>query len=124
MVSTAVLAQTADDRKWVAQCVRDNAGTASAAVIRAYCVCMNDKMDDNETRSISVWEKANPNAMRACERKVRLEVAGSSSRRANRRTEGATDHGCALCVQAPVNLPRSCGAEKSSSGPSGTIRSG
>ena len=68
MTSTAVFAQTADDRRWVNQCVRDNAGSASAQVIRAYCVCMNDKMDENETRSISVWEKANPAAMRACER--------------------------------------------------------
>ena len=68
VASTAVLAQSSDDRKWVNQCARDNAGTASIAVIYAYCVCMNDKMDENETRSISVWEKANPAAMRACER--------------------------------------------------------
>jgi len=68
MASTAVLAQTADDRRWVNQCIRDNAGSTSAAIIRAYCVCMNDKMDENETRSISQWERSNPAARRECDR--------------------------------------------------------
>jgi hypothetical protein len=29
---------------------------------------MNEKMDDNETRSITQWERANPAARRDCER--------------------------------------------------------
>jgi hypothetical protein len=61
-------AETADDRKWVAQCVRDNKGLAAPGVVMKYCVCMNDKMDDNETRSISQWEKANPKARAECDR--------------------------------------------------------
>jgi hypothetical protein len=62
----------ADDLKWVNQCIRDNQGEAGGtpAIIRAYCVCMNEKMDSNETRSISQWEKANPAARRACEKQA------------------------------------------------------
>jgi hypothetical protein len=63
-------AETVDDRKWVNQCIRDNKGLASAAVVLKYCVCMNDKMDDNETRTISQWEKANPKARAACSREA------------------------------------------------------
>lgn len=59
---------SADDVKWINQCIADNKGGASDAVIRKYCICMNEKMDDNETRSITEWEKANPAARRACDR--------------------------------------------------------
>jgi hypothetical protein len=59
---------SADDVKWINQCIADNKGGGSDAVIRKYCVCMNEKMDDNETRSITEWEKANPAARRACDR--------------------------------------------------------
>lgn len=63
------VAQTNDDKKWVNQCLKDNADAkVSQDVVLAYCVCMNNKMDDNETRSISQWEKANPAAMAACEK--------------------------------------------------------
>ena len=62
-------AQTADDVKWVAQCLVDNADAkVSPAVVEKYCVCMNSKMGDNETRTITQWEKANPNARAACEK--------------------------------------------------------
>ena len=60
---------TQDDLKWINQCIQDNRGEgAKPPVVRAYCICMNEKMDTKETRSISEWEKANPTAMRACER--------------------------------------------------------
>jgi CHASE3 domain sensor protein len=59
---------TQDDLKWVNQCIADNRGATSAEVIRKYCMCMNEKMDDNETRSISQWEKANPKARAECDR--------------------------------------------------------
>ena len=67
---TPALAQrmTADDLKWINQCIADNRGGASAEVIRKYCICMNDKMDNNETRSISEWEKSNPRARAACDK--------------------------------------------------------
>lgn len=70
MSGNAVLAQTmtADDVKWTNQCIADNKGGASDAIIRKYCVCMNEKMDNNETRSITQWEKANPRARAACDR--------------------------------------------------------
>ncbi|WP_434618089.1 hypothetical protein [Azospirillum sp. B2RO_4] len=58
-----------DNAKWVAQCMKDNADAkVSEAVVKKYCVCMNDKMDDNETRTITQWEKANPQARKACEK--------------------------------------------------------
>lgn len=47
-----------DDAKWVARCVSDNAGAKVAVdIISKYCTCMNNEMDNNETRSISTWEK-------------------------------------------------------------------
>lgn len=67
---TTAFAQNADDKKWVNKCIKDNKDEgAKPEVVRAYCVCMNDKMDENETRSISQWEKANPAAMKDCEKK-------------------------------------------------------
>ena len=46
-----------DDAKWVARCVSDNAGAKVAVdIISKYCTCMNNEMDNNETRSISTWE--------------------------------------------------------------------
>lgn len=72
--SNAALAQqmNADDLKWINECIRDNRDEpgGTPAIIRAYCVCMNEKMDDNETRSITQWEKANPRARRDCERQA------------------------------------------------------
>jgi hypothetical protein len=56
-----------DDDKWIKQCQIDNKDEgAKADVITKYCTCMNNKMDNNETRSITQWEKANPNAARQC----------------------------------------------------------
>jgi hypothetical protein len=69
-LTTLAQAQTADDRKWVARCLMDNADAKVAqTVVQTYCTCMNDKMDDNETRSITTWEKANPVAKKECEQK-------------------------------------------------------
>ncbi len=64
--------ESADDLKWVNACIRDNRDEpgGTPAIIRAYCICMNEKMDDNETRSITQWEKANPRARRECERQA------------------------------------------------------
>jgi hypothetical protein len=72
--SNAAFAQqmNADDLKWVNECIRDNRDEpgGTPAIIRAYCICMNEKMDDNESRSITQWEKANPRARRDCERQA------------------------------------------------------
>ncbi len=68
--SNAAFAQklNADDVKWINQCIADNKGGASDAVIRKYCTCMNDKMSDNETQSITQWEKSHPRERAACDR--------------------------------------------------------
>jgi hypothetical protein len=59
--------QSSDDTKWITACVSDNKDEGQAApVVLAYCTCMNNKMSDNETRSITQWEKANPRAADAC----------------------------------------------------------
>ena len=58
----------ADDLKWVNKCIDDNKGGAEASIIRKYCICMNEKMDDNETQSISVWEKTHVKEREACDK--------------------------------------------------------
>jgi len=71
LASSAAFAQqmSADDLKWINQCIRDNARPGpSPEVVRKYCICMNEKMDDNETRTITQWERANPKAMADCDR--------------------------------------------------------
>jgi uncharacterized protein (DUF2147 family) len=70
MAGNAAFAQAvnADDVKWINQCIGDNKGGASDAIIRKYCICMNEKMGNNETRSITEWEKSNPKARAACDR--------------------------------------------------------
>ena len=62
VASNAASAQAvnADDVKWINLCIADNKGGASDAIIRKYCICMNEKMDNSETKSITEWEKANP----------------------------------------------------------------
>jgi hypothetical protein len=63
--------QSADDTKWITECVSDNKDEGqSAPVVLAYCSCMNNKMSNNETRSITQWEKANPNAQEACSKQA------------------------------------------------------
>jgi len=63
---------TSDDLKWINQCINDNKGEEGGTpeIVRAYCICMNEKMDDNETRSVTQWEKANPEAQQDCEKKA------------------------------------------------------
>jgi len=56
-----------DDVKWVGRCVSDNKDEGQAVeVITKYCTCMNNKMSSNETRTITQWEKSNPQALEAC----------------------------------------------------------
>jgi hypothetical protein len=58
----------ADDVKWVNACIDDNKGGAKPDVVRKYCMCMNEKMDDNETKSITQWEKSHPKERAACDK--------------------------------------------------------
>ena len=68
--SNAALAATADDTKWINQCMKDNKGEAKEEIVRKYCTCMNNKMDDNETQSITQWEKSHPKERAACDREA------------------------------------------------------
>lgn len=72
LLSNGAMAQSmnADDMKWINQCINDNKSEPGGTppIVRAYCICMNEKMDNNETRSVTQWEKANPGARKACEK--------------------------------------------------------
>lgn len=64
----------ADDTKWVAKCVSDNSDAkVSVEVVTKYCTCMNNKMDDNETQSITQWEKTHQTEMKSCEKEAGLK---------------------------------------------------
>ena len=61
----------ADDTKWIAQCMMDNKDEGkSTAVVQKYCECMNEKMSDNETQSITQWEKTHPKEEKECDAKA------------------------------------------------------
>ena len=58
-----------DDAKWVAKCIQDNKDAkVSIDVITKYCTCMNNKMDDTETLSITQWEKTHQKEMAECDK--------------------------------------------------------
>lgn len=64
-------AATTDDVKWINQCVDDNKNEgAKQEVVLKYCTCMNNKMSDNETRSITQWEKTHKREQEACSREA------------------------------------------------------
>ena len=68
LMTTAANAVTTDDVKWINQCVADNKGDAPAPVVLKYCTCMNNKMSNNETQSITQWEKTHVAERKACDR--------------------------------------------------------
>jgi len=68
--ATAANAATTDDVKWINRCVADNKGDAPANVVLKYCTCMNNKMSDNETQSITQWEKTHVAERKACDREA------------------------------------------------------
>lgn len=70
LTTNAALAATTDDVKWINQCVSDNKGDAPANVVLKYCTCMNNKMSDNETQSITRWEKTHVAERKACDREA------------------------------------------------------
>ncbi len=59
-----------DDMKWINQCIADNKGERGGTpeVVRKYCMCVNEAMDDNETRTVTQFEKANPKIRIKCEK--------------------------------------------------------
>jgi len=70
LAANAAFAATTDDVKWINQCVADNKGDAPAAVVLKYCTCMNNKMSDNETQSITQWEKTHVAERKACDKEA------------------------------------------------------
>jgi hypothetical protein len=56
-----------DDVKWINQCVKDNKGGAADEVVLKYRTCMNNKMSDNETQSITQWENTHVAERKACD---------------------------------------------------------
>jgi hypothetical protein len=63
-------AATTDDVKWINQCVKDNKGDAAEDVVLKYCTCMNNKMSENETQSITAWEKTHVAERTACDKEA------------------------------------------------------
>ena len=68
--TSAALAATTDDVKWINACLKDNKGDAPEAVVLKYCTCMNNKMSDNETQSITQWEKTHVTERKACDKEA------------------------------------------------------
>ncbi len=74
LASGSAVAVTTDDVKWISQCVKDNADEgAKRMVVLKYCTCMNNKMTDDETQSITEWETAHPEEQKACEQEAGWE---------------------------------------------------
>lgn len=60
-----------DDMKWIAQCIIDNKDEGQPMeVVQKYCECMNSKMDENETQSVTQWEKTHPQERKECSDKA------------------------------------------------------
>jgi hypothetical protein len=69
LFSTTAAFADADDMKWVAKCLRDNADAkVGVEIVTKYCTCMNNKMSSDETLSITAWEKTHPAERKACDR--------------------------------------------------------
>ncbi|MBF0339732.1 MAG: hypothetical protein HQL95_02050 [Magnetococcales bacterium] len=61
----------ADDVAWINKCVKDNKREGqSEGTVAVYCSCMNGKMSENETLSITAWEKSHPAEMAECEKEA------------------------------------------------------
>lgn len=61
----------ADDAAWIKQCMADNRYAGPGPdVVAAYCSCMNQKMPDDEERSISEWAKINPEEAAICRKEA------------------------------------------------------
>jgi hypothetical protein len=71
-VTGAARAATTDDVKWINQCVADNKGEPGATpdIALKYCTCMNNKMGNNESRSITEWEKTHETEQKACSKQA------------------------------------------------------
>jgi hypothetical protein len=63
------MASTEEDNKWVAKCVSDNSKEGvTVETVTKYCVCMNDKMSEDEEQSITEWEKSHTKEQAECDK--------------------------------------------------------
>lgn len=67
--SGSAFATTSDNISWIARCMSDNKSEQGVSIDIAfkYCKCMNNKMGDNETKSVTAWEKTHPDETKACD---------------------------------------------------------
>jgi len=72
MASPAAFADTTeDDVTWINQCIADNKKEGTTEdVVRKYCVCMNNAMGNEETKSVTEWEKSHPDETKACDKEA------------------------------------------------------
>ncbi len=72
LASPAAFADTTeDDVTWINQCIADNKKEgATEDVVRKYCVCMNNAMGDEESKSVTEWEKSHPDETKACDKEA------------------------------------------------------
>ena len=64
-------ANSADDAKWLAQCLTDSKDEkVTAEVMTKYCACMIDKMDEHETKSVTQWEKTHKKEEAQCSKEA------------------------------------------------------
>ena len=70
-VTLAAFSASTGDVKWINQCIADNKNEgAKDDVVLKYCTCMNNKMDNNETQSITQWEKTHETERKACDKEA------------------------------------------------------
>ncbi len=69
LMASSIAYADANELRWIAKCLQDNA-TANVAtgVVIKYCTCMTDKMDKQETQSVTQWEKTHPTERADCDR--------------------------------------------------------
>ena len=69
LMMSSIAHADANELRWIARCLQDNA-TAEVAtdVVIKYCTCMANKMEKNETQSVTQWEKTHPTERAACDR--------------------------------------------------------
>jgi hypothetical protein len=71
IVTAGTARADADDDAWIRRCVSDNKEEGqSVPVVLAYCTCMNNRMSSSETRSVTAFERANPQIQEACSREA------------------------------------------------------
>ncbi|MGN7612292.1 hypothetical protein ACQZV8_09430 [Magnetococcales bacterium HHB-1] len=64
-------ATPAEDKAWTKKCIKDNADSGEKkSVITKYCTCMVDLMPEEETLSVTAWEKTHRKEMKICEKKA------------------------------------------------------